>query len=178
MEQWRDIKGFEGIYQVSDLGRVKALNYHREGKERIMVGIKHKTGYLMVNLCRDGKQKLYGIHQLVADAFISNPDGLPMVNHKDESRDNNVASNLEWCDCKYNNNYGTRNERIAKALCKPVYQYTMDGSLVRSYTSIKEASQQTGYNRGDISLCCNGKYNQYKGFIWSHSPLVPKEQLF
>ena len=174
-EVWRDIKEYEGCYQVSDLGRVKSLNYLHTGKERVLVGIKDKYGYLSVSLCKDGKIKHYLLHRLVAQTFIPNPDNLPQINHKDEDKTNNAASNLEWCDRKYNNNYGTRNERVAKGLrnhpnkSKTVSQYTIDGTLVGSYPSTNEAERQTGYSNGNISACCRGKMKQAYGFVWKYN---------
>lgn len=168
MENWKDIIGFEGLYQVSDLGRVKSFY---NGKERVLVGVKNTNGYLKVGLWKDGKVKQYRVHRLVAEAFIPNPYGLPEVNHKDECKTNNAVSNLEWCDNRYNNNYGTRTERSAKAQSRTVHQYTLDGSLVRSYPSVMEAERSTGCNHGYISKCCNGKYKQAYGYIWSYTQI-------
>lgn len=170
-EVWRDIIGYEGLYQVSDCGRVKSFY---NGKERLLSAGKDKDGYLQVKLYKDGKMKSCYVHRLVAQAFIPNPNGLSQVNHKDEIKTNNFETNLEWCSCKYNTNYGTRNERMSKA----VYQYTLDGSLVKLYPSVREAERKTGYNRGYISACCLGKVNQAYGFIWSYTPLIPKGKLF
>lgn len=181
MEQWRDIIGYEGLYQVSDWGRVKSFC---NGKERILVGCKDRDGYLRVGLYKDGKMKKCFVHRLVAEAFIPNPYGLPCVNHRDETRDNNVASNLEYCDAAYNNAYGTHNERVAKALTnhpaksRTVFQYTLDGSLVRSYPSVMETERRTGYDQGAISKCCRGVRNQHMGYLWSYELLVPKGRLF
>lgn len=174
MEIWHDIIGFEGLYQVSNLGRVKSLYF---GKERLLSAGKDKLGYLHVVLCKDGKNICY-IHRLVAEAFIPNPNGYTEVNHKDEIKSNNVATNLEWCNRKYNINHGTRNDRVSKALSKPVYQYTMDGSLVGSYPSICEATRKTGYNGGNISLCCNGRIHHAYGYLWSYNLLTSRGRLF
>ena len=114
MEEWKDIKGYEGIYQISNKGRVKSLNYNRTGKEKIREGTVDNTGYKIISLSKNGKEKKYSIHRLVAQAFLPNPDNLPVVNHKDENKLNNNVENLEWCTHKYNCNYGTRNERTSK----------------------------------------------------------------
>lgn len=111
MEIWKDIEGYEGLYQVSNKGRVKSLNYKRTGKEGILSSSPTSSGYLIVNLCKNKKQKPFYIHRLVAKAFLPNPNNLPQVNHKDENKENNTVYNLEWCTAKYNNNYGTHNER-------------------------------------------------------------------
>ena len=111
MEEWKDIKGYEGIYQISNKGRVKSLHY---GKEKILSGTPIKGGYLFINLSKNGKTKPFYIHRLVAQAFLPNPDNLPDVNHKDEDKTNNYVENLEWCSRKYNINYGNRNEITKK----------------------------------------------------------------
>ena len=114
MEIWKDIKGYEGLYQVSNKGRIKSLNYRRTGKEGILKGVPTKYGYLMVTLYKKGeKPEHFSVHRLVAEAFIPNHDNLPEVNHIDENKENNHVKNLEWCDRKYNMNYGTRNERAS-----------------------------------------------------------------
>ena len=111
-EVWKDIEGYEGLYQVSNLGRVKSLKgSHEKYKEKILKPRKNSNGYLRVGLCR----KDFYIHRLVAQAFIPNPNNYLEVNHKDETRDNNRVDNLEWCNKTYNMNYGTIKERIGKA---------------------------------------------------------------
>ncbi|MCO7126642.1 NUMOD4 motif-containing HNH endonuclease [Sporolactobacillus shoreicorticis] len=111
IEIWRNIKDYEGLYQVSNCGRVKRLSNNRQMKEKILRSVKHGRGYLKIGLHKNGSQKDYFIHRLVAQAFIINPINLPEVNHRDENKHNNNISNLEWCSSKYNANYGTRNER-------------------------------------------------------------------
>ena len=120
MEEWKDIKGYEGIYQISNKGRVKSLNRidsrGRKRNEKILSPTPINGGYLHLNLYKNGKKKPYLIHRLVAEAFLPNPDNLPVVNHKDENKLNNNVENLEWCSVEYNNKYGTRQERITKKL--------------------------------------------------------------
>ena len=117
-ENWKDIEGYEGLYQVSNLGRVKSLNYHRSWKEQCLKPGK-VCGYLYVILSKDGE--VYGkyVHILVAEAFIPNPFNLPYVNHKDEVKTNNCVSNLEWCTAKYNTNYGTGMRRMLDSRTGP-----------------------------------------------------------
>lgn len=114
IEIWKSLE-FLGYpnYQVSNFGRVKSL---KRGKEKILKTYKDKYGYLILHLYNNSKVKTYFVHRLVALSFIPNPEKLPMINHKDESRDNNCVENLEWCDCKYNLNYGLRNIRLRKKL--------------------------------------------------------------
>ena len=111
-EQWRDIAGYEGMYQVSDLGRVRSLKF---GKTRVLRPGKNNNGYLRVNLKKDGSRKNFLVHRLVAQAFIPNDDeSKNQVNHINECKQNNRASNLEWCDCRYNNTYnGLHHRRMA-----------------------------------------------------------------
>lgn len=118
MEKWKPIPDYENLYEVSSYGRVKSLEKYRYNnggkqllKERILRPINNGNGYFMVRLYKNKTNKYYLIHRLVAEAFIPNPDNLPMINHRDEDKTNNVADNLEWCDAKYNSNYGTAIER-------------------------------------------------------------------
>lgn len=113
-EIWKDIEGYEGLYQISNWGRVKSLNYNRTGKEGILKPIPTNNGYMIIGLYKNRKPNQYSIHRLVAQAFIPNPDNLPQVNHKDEDKSNNCVWNLEWCTAEYNMNYGTRNERSSE----------------------------------------------------------------
>lgn len=112
---WKDIPGYQALYQVSNTGRVRSLNYNRTGKIKILKQRKDKLGYRSVFLCKDGKLKKYSVHRLVALAFIPNPNNYPIINHKDENKINNTVWNLEWCTQEYNNNYGNRNKKISKA---------------------------------------------------------------
>ena len=111
MEKWKNIAGYEGKYQISSLGRVKSLNYRNTRKKKIIKLKKEKNGYIRVGLHYKGKQNLKSVHRLVAEAFIPNPNNYPIINHKDENKQNNRVDNLEWCTIKYNNNYGTRIEK-------------------------------------------------------------------
>lgn len=160
MEEWRDIKGYEGLYQVSNLGRVKSLarktNNQYGKKERLMTQKLDKDGYKRVGLNKNGKQIYYGVHRLVAQAFISNPNNYPQINHKDENKSNNKVDNLEWCDGKYNQNYGTINERRTQKLKKKVICITTG----EKFDSIIEASEKYNIkNKSDISRVCKGKRN-------------------
>ena len=120
-EIWKDIEGYEGLYQVSNLGRVKSLTKMvGRGKrykvcERIVSLQKAPNGYMRLHLDKDGERKYFSVHRLVAQAFVENPNNLPHVNHKNETKTDNAVSNLEWCTPKYNSNYGTRNTRISKS---------------------------------------------------------------
>ena len=153
-EIWCPVKNYESLYEVSDQGRVKSIGY---GKERILKPSRNNCGYLQVVLCKNGEKKMCCVHRLVAQTFIPNPQNLPQVNHKDEDKDNNSVQNLEWCDQKYNNNYGTHNQRMAEKKSKPVIQYTKSGEFVKEWPSTIDVQRNLNYSQGNISNCCTGK---------------------
>ena len=160
-EIWKDVVGYEGLYQVSNLGRVKSLFRYK----RILKPIVGVQGYLYVSLYNK-KKKAKRIHQLVAEAFLDNPNNYPCVNHKDENVTNNNVKNLEWCTFKYNCNYGTRLERIAQKNKKPILQYDLQYNFIREWESITQASKQLNIPLDYISSCCLEKRNQTKGYIF------------
>ena len=173
METWKSIAGFEGLYEVSNQGRVKSLKY---GKERILKPRKNACGYLHVGLHKDGHEKTVKIHRLVAEAFIPNPNNLETVNHKDEVKTNNVADNLEWMSQKDNNNYGSRTIRAAKAninhpsFSKKVQMFDKKtGELLATFPSTMEAERVTGIDHSHIPTCCKGKYKSAGGYIWRYA---------
>lgn len=181
LPEWRDIPGYEGLYQACDDGRIKSLfRYKRELKPNIM-----PNGYATVELFKNKSSQRFLIHRLIAITFLENPDAKSQVNHKDENKLNNTVSNLEWVSPRENMNYGTRTERqrlhtdysadirkeIArrngKSVSKPVMQYAKDGSFIKEYESAKEACRQTGINSSHISECCQGKrYKTVGGYVW------------
>ena len=187
-EEWRtavyDGEIYEGLYKVSNLGRILSLNYRNTGKAELKKPSDDGYGYLQVQLWKNGKYKMCRVHRLVAETFLSNPENLPEVNHKDEDKTNNFVflnedgsvdkekSNLEWKSPKDNCNHGTRNERIAKAntngkLSKRVLQLSLDGELIREWESTKECGRN-GFNQSAVWRCCNGKLPHYKGFLWRY----------
>lgn len=177
IEIWKPVRDYEGLYEVSNLGRVKSLskfhctskNYSSLGywsKEKILKPIIGVQGYLYVNLYKNKKHNFKRIHILVAQAFIKNPNKFPMINHKDENVMNNVVSNLEWCDNKYNLNYGTVQERKAQKLNKPILQFDLNGNFIKEYESITQASKELNNSLNNISQCCLGKSRTSKGYIF------------
>lgn len=201
-EIWKDVEGFEGLYQVSNHGRVKSLGFDKWHKGRLIKphfdGLKH---YLFVQLYKKGVCKKVNVHRLVASAFIPNPNNLPQVNHKDECKTNNVVSNLEWCTKEYNINYNdgaaikraikTRYERhnvkdiVAKIKAtkikrgsysaeRPVNQFTWSGEFVARYISATDAYKKTGVQMHVIGRCCKGEHKQGGGFIWLYDEDIDK----
>lgn len=192
-EVWRDIHGYESLYQISNMGRVysKPRPSSRVGILRQVSGL---NGYLNVTLCKNGKSTQCPIHRLVAEHFVENPhpDEWDCVNHRDEDKHNNVSTNLEWCTTSYNASYGTATERrIASRLrnaadpnykpvkhnplsvkpnTKAVIQSDLNGNVIKVWNSIKEVVETLGYDRSCISAACNRR-RRYEsgmahGYLW------------
>ena len=174
-EIWKDVVGYEGLYQVSNLGRVQSLprinlcvnrEYVRAGK--VLKGISDKDGYLHVFLSKERVQQKFLIHRLVAKHFIPNPNNFQQVNHKNEIVNDNRVSNLEWCDCAYNIRYGTGVKRRAKLQtnkhgAKIVLQFTLNGEFVREFPSTMEVVRIYGFRQSHINECCLGKAGTLNG---------------
>ena len=160
MEHWKAIAGYEGLYEVSDLGRVKSLNYNHTGTEKILKPQKDTSGYLQVDLCRDGHTKRLFVHRLVAEAFITNPNNLATVNHKDEVKTNNVVSNLEWMSRGDNKRYS------ANKSVQMFDKFTLE--LLATFPSTMEAERITGIANQSISACCLGKLKSAGGYVWKY----------
>ena len=175
-EIWRPIKGYEGYYEVSSYGNVRSVNRiiaHSDGKMEHHKGkllkCKEKNGYLLVQLCKNGKHTTFFIHRLVAQCFIPNPDSFPIINHKDEVKTNNCVDNLEWCTHRYNNCYGTVLQRRAEKHSKAVLQIDKEtDEIVEEYTSMIEAARNIKSRQANISNCCRGKIKSAYGFKWRY----------
>ena len=139
-EEWRDIKGYEGYYQVSNLGRVRSVDRYCAcwSSVRFVKGalknVRPHNGYLVVDLSLNGKSKTISVHRLVAQAFIPNTDNLPQVNHKDENKQNNCVDNLEWCTCEYNIKYGTRLQRQSNTIREQFANGRVNGMTGRHHS--------------------------------------------
>lgn len=181
MEIWKDIKGYEGKYMISSMGRVKALNYHRSGKEKIMSPELMKKGYLRARLMKDGISERIMIHRLVATHFIDNPDDKPQVDHIDGDKANNRVENLRWCtnqeNCnnpvtitKYSNRKGYRVHHS-----KPVLQFSDNGMFIDIFDCSHTANKLTNIHHGVIRGCCNHAYGRKTagGFRWEYLENVP-----
>ena len=162
-EVWRPIEGFEGLYEVSNLGRVKSVeridSNNHPVKERILKPDKHNNGYLYVALWKDGRKKNYAVHRLVSKAFIPNPNNLPEVNHINEIKTDNRVSNLEWMTTKQNTRYSN---------AVAVNQFTLDGKFIRRWDCIRDIEYSLGFQHGHISKCCKGKLKSAYGFLWKY----------
>jgi hypothetical protein len=183
MEVWKDIIGYDGLYQVSNFGNVRSLDRlidGRNGRFYMRKGSNLSTNtsgnnYVHVLLRINNKSKPFSVHRLVASHFIDNADNLPEVNHKDEIRKNNHVDNLEWCTRKYNVNYGTGIERrknntnykeIAELKCKKVLQFDFLGNFIKAWRSISDASKGSGCSRESIGDSIKGSYKGLSLYVW------------
>lgn len=174
-EIWRGVIGYEDLYQVSSFGRVRSLpricrrlegkvmkEYLYEGK--LLTPYRDQKGYYSVRLYRNDKTHDMKVHRIVALAFLPNPDNLPQINHRDENKANNRVWNLEWCDGKYNRNYGSSAARFKK----PVAQYDKEGNFIARFPSSTDAGRATKIAQSLISAAALGKIKTAGGFIWRY----------
>lgn len=147
IEEWKPVVGYEGLYEVSNFGRVRSVDRYVNAsrgrkklvKSQIIVPIKQNNGYYTVNLNSNGNTVTFSIHRLVAQAFVPNPNNLPCVNHKDECKTNNVSDNLEWCSYEYNNSYGTKPQKISDANSRKVKMFDLEGNYITTFDSCRQA---------------------------------------
>ena len=191
-----DSEIYEELYKVSNLGRILSLNYKNTGKPDLMTPRKRKDGYLEVGLSKNGKEKKCLVHRLVAETFLPNPENKPCINHKIQGKkgkkinmvifneDGSVdekRTSIEWVTYKENNDYGTRNERIAKAntngkRSKRVIQLSLSGDFIREWPSTQECSRN-GFDQGAVWRCCRGKLKSHKGFRFMYAEDYKEKQL-
>ena len=173
-EIWKDIPEYEGLYQVSNLGNIKSLpkehnlkNGHGYiQKEKVLKPYKNNKGYLQVTLIKDNKHIKKQIHRLVGEVFIKNTNHYIEINHKNENKSDNRVENLEWCNHKYNSNYGKRNKKISQALNKKINQYDLNGHFIRTWNSQLEIQKELNIPQANISAVIRGLYKQTHGYIW------------
>lgn len=181
-EIWRDIKGYEGIYQVSNFGNVRSLDRYGKGKHgkafykgKMFTPNTIKYGYKQVCLRKDGKYRMFLVHRLVAKAFIPNPNNKPHINHIDRNTSNNSVDNLEWVTHKENMNYEpskivmSQSQLNEKVKSKRVLQYTLEGDLIKEWPSASEIKRELGFERSCICRCCRGEFEQMYGYKWEYS---------
>lgn len=165
-EQWADIEGFNGKYKISTLGRVLSTNYARKGIPVMLKIRTNNAGYCVVPLRKDGcsKSSNYLIHRLVAQAFIPNPDNLPIVNHLDENPMHNFVFNLEWTSRQFNFHYGTADKRKHRSMLKAVYQCDMEGNIINRFESVYKAGEVLGIKPQNITANLTGRQKTCGGF--------------
>ena len=156
-EEWRDIKGFEGLYQVSNLGNVRSFKF---GKVRMMKLSKGREGYLQLGLLKNGKNTTIRVHRLVAEAFISNPNNFTDINHKDECKTNNRVDNLEWC---------TETHNIEYSCATPILQYNLLGVFLKEWVSMANVQRELNISASHICQCCKGDRKSAGGYIWRYA---------
>ena len=169
-EVWKNIKDYEGYYQVSNLGRVRSIDREiiNQGalqpvKGRILkAGVRNK--YKSVILCMNGEVKNHSVHRLVAEAFVDNDDDFPVVNHIDENKLNNNSNNLEWCTQEQNLKKSSTN----KSKGRKVGQYTLKGDLVKIWKNAHYTGQNSEFDGSLIRKCCTGRRNKHKGYLWKY----------
>lgn len=186
-EYWKDIKGYEGLYQVSNFGRIKSIKTNT-----VLKPFLSNKGYYQVSLCKNGIRKKFLVHRLVAIAFIPNPNNYKCVNHKNEITTDNFVyidddgyfvaelSNLEWCTHLYNMNYGhikekQRNAKLGKynnKISKPILQFDLDNNYIREWPSMAEIKRQLGYQQSAICQCCKFILKSAYGYLWKYKETV------
>lgn len=170
-EVWKDIPGYENMYQASTLGRIRSVTrWVRASNKYLKQGVirklkKDTKGYFQVGLSKNGIEKKKKVHRLIAMTFIPNPNSYPQVNHKDEDKENNRVENLEWCDNYYNCHYGTVIERRKNSQGKEIEKYDLNGNFIEKYSSITEAEKKNGVviPMSDIR---KGIQKTAGGYIW------------
>lgn len=175
-EEWRDVPGYEGYYEVSNIGRIKSVDRiitkSNGASTRFfphILSFSDRFGYFRVCLYKCGKKRFFFVHQLVAMAFIPNPNKFPVINHKNECPQDNRVDNLEWCTQRYNLSYGNRNtkaySKIREKMGVPIDQYSLDGKYIKTYACVNDAGKE-GFSHGGIRQCITKLVRQYKGYIW------------
>ena len=166
-EIWKPIAGYEGRYEISNMGNVASLKFARGENRRLLKQSKNTWGYSQVTLSKNKEKRNKVVHRLVAEAFIDNPNNLPQVNHIDENKSNNRADNLEWCDSEHNVNHGSRTARVSNTLKKPVIATLPDGTE-EYYKSVKDAAEILNISHTSISAAIHRRrrHKKSKGREW------------
>lgn len=186
-EIWKDVKGYEGLYQISNLGKIKRLSrlsYQRFGKlllnEKVMSNVIDNNGYVVVSLTNNKKQRKFLVHRLIAIHFIKNNNNLPCINHIDGNKQNNDISNLEWCSYSQNNKHALDNNLrkppapwkgkfgTENKTSKKVGQYNLNGDLINIYPCVHEVYRKLRFPVTNIAAACRGKQKTAYGFKWKY----------
>lgn len=174
-EIWKDIKGYEGLYKISNTGRVKSFHYNREKILQPLISVR---GYYKYTLVKNKTKKQCFMHQLIATAFIPNPNNYPCVNHINGNKKDNRIDNLEWCTIKENNQHAyktglNKGVRSYDNVCsKTVLQYDMQGNFIKEWGSTMDIQRELNIANSCISACCLGQYKQSHNFIWKYKEEV------
>lgn len=180
VEEWRPVRGYEGLYEVSDWGNVRSVDRiiktkkgERHYKGKIIQFFKKEDDYLVCSLYYKGKVKRARVNRLVAEAFIPNPENKNVVDHINGERTNNRVENLRWCTQQENNNFELYREKKKNnpLISKSVYQYDSNNNLINIFPSTKEVERKLGIHSSTVSKWCLGKCNDKKGYKWSFNPL-------
>lgn len=169
-EIWKPIIGYEGLYEVSNFGNVKSLNWRNTGVEKCLYLKKHNKGYFQVELCKNKKRKMFLVHRIVAEAFLPNPLKKTQINHKDYNRQNNNVENLEWCTVSENMRHSCSRRKARPIKRKEkICQFTLDGKFLRLWESCISIKRETKYNQTSIFECCENKRKTAYGYLWRYS---------
>lgn len=167
IEVWKDIPKFEGLYQASNLGKIKSLpklvnNRFKDisKAERILKPSKAKNGYLRVVLVKNGAKKYMSVHRLIAITFLPNNFGLEQVNHKNKNKEDNRVENLEWCTSKYNTRY---------SVAKKIEQYDLDGKYIKTWNCIRDVENELSIKNNNLNHCLKNKNKTAGGYIWRYA---------
>lgn len=168
-EVWKNIEGYNGIYQVSDYGNVRSTNYKMTQTTRNLKQFHDGRAYMKVKLCRYGQERTVAVHRLVATTFLENPDGKEEVNHIDGNTLNNNLSNLEWVTPKENMKHAYRIGHITIPKIREVDQYSIDGKFIKHWVNIRTAAITLGVDPSAITKCCRGRLKKTGGFVWRYT---------
>jgi hypothetical protein len=180
-EIWKDIKGYEGLYQVSNLGNVRSLRYRNRDEVRELFLKPHARGYLQVELHKNGKRKMFTVHRLVAMAFVDGYEENKQVNHIDEDKKNNVSTNLEWVSASQNVLHSISHRKVvdgklryypkfqARTDKRPVVQMSLDGEIIKRWESTIKVKEKLGYSDWSVKQCCRGNRQTAYGYKWQYA---------
>lgn len=172
-EIWKTIKGYENIYEVSNKGNIRSVDRYVYQQNRMVFykgtklkPFKNNSGYLCVGLSINNKKKKFAVHRLVAESFLPNPHNYPQINHKDENKENNEWTNLEWCTGSYNGRYGTLPKRREIKYGHRVCMYNKRGDLLNIYISARGAERELNISHSEILNCCKRNAHTAGGYVW------------